>query len=206
MPFQRPSWDEMFMVHAILAGVRSSCLKRQVGAVLEKDKRIVASGYNGAPSGVTTCLDSGSCFYEELAYSDSKNGVGKFEVIREERKIFCAAAHAETNAINQCSIYGVSAVGCSLYITNYPCPACVRDKIIPNRIKRVYVWKEYLQNKLLTHDEYSLSKHWLNEAGIGIIKMILTQDRVEQIFSLALNVGNRLPYRFDKQNSLPPNS
>ena len=116
---QRPSWEEIFMINAIIAGIRSSCLKRQVGAVLIKDKRVIASGYNGAPPGVETCLDVGECFYEALAHKDSTNGngLGTFEILREERKIFCSAVHAEKNAINQCSIYGMSAVGEVLYIT-----------------------------------------------------------------------------------------
>ena len=206
MANQRPSWDEVFMLHAILAGVRSSCLKRQVGAVLVREKRIIASGYNGAPPNVTTCLDSRECFYERLALEDSRKGQGAFEVIREERKMFCVAVHAEKNALNQCSIHGLSAVGSSLYITNFPCPSCVRDAIIPNQISRIFVWKEYLQNKLLTHDEYSLSKHWLNEAGIGIAKIIFTQQRVEEIFSMALLVGNRLSYKFDTTALPPPQS
>lgn len=202
MQFKRPSWDEMFMVHAILAGVRSSCLKRPVGAALVRDKRVLASGYNGAPPNVTTCLDSGECFYEALAAKDAANGIGPFEIIREERKIFCSAIHAEKNAFNQCLVCGLSPVGASLYITNFPCPGCVRDVIIPSKISRVFVWKEYLQNKLLSHDEYSLSKHWLNEAGIGIIKMILSQERVQEIFQMSLQVGNRLAYRF--QYPSPP--
>lgn len=207
--YKRPEWDEIFMVHAILAGTRSSCLKRQVGAVLVKDrvkeKRVIASGYNGAPPDVTTCLKTGECFYEALAYKDSINGnnVGPFEVLREERKIFCVAVHAEKNAINQCSIHGISAVGSSLYITNFPCPQCVRDSIIPNRIEHVFVWKEYLQNKLLTLDEYSLSRYWLAEAGIGITKMLLSQERVREIFELAFLVGNRLPYKFGAPGVLP---
>jgi dCMP deaminase len=194
---ERPSWGEMFMLHAILAGVRSSCLKRQVGAVLERNKRIIASGYNGAPPKVSTCLETKVCFYEDLAYQDSLKGIGSLESLKEERKIFCSAVHAEKNAFNQCSNHGVSAVGANLYITNFPCPGCVRDVIIPNQIEHVFVWKEYLQNKILTHDEYSLSKYWLGEAGIGITKMLLTQDRVKEIFATALMVGNRLPYQFD---------
>ena len=200
---QRPSWEEIFMINAIIAGIRSSCLKRQVGAVLIKDKRVIASGYNGAPPGVETCLDVGECFYEALAHKDSTNGngLGTFEILREERKIFCSAVHAEKNAINQCSIYGMSAVGAVLYITNFPCPGCVRDIIIPNRIKHLVVWKEYLQNKLLTHDEYSLSKHWLGQVGIGITKLDLSPERVKEIFGMALTVGNRLSYRFDVPTS-----
>ena len=63
----RPSWDERFMVEAILAATRHTCLKRGVGAILVKDKHTLTSGYNGAASGITSCRDLGYCYYEELA-------------------------------------------------------------------------------------------------------------------------------------------
>ena len=206
MPIKRPSWDEMFMLHAILAGVRSSCLIRSVGAVLVKGKRIIASGYNGAPPDVVTCLEKEECFYQRLAHEDAEKGIGPFSLLKEERKSFCSAVHAEKNAINQCSIHGISAVGTTLYITNFPCPGCVRDSILPNRIERVVVWKEYLSNKLLTHDEYSLSNHWLQQAGVKLAKMDFTRSRMQEVFSLALLVGDRTDYKFVAPVALPLHS
>lgn len=200
---RRPSWEETFMFNAILAGVRSSCIVRGVGAVLVRDKRIIASGYNGAPPNVTSCLDTGVCFYQELAHQDSEKGLGTFEILKEERKSFCNAVHAEKNAVNQCSLNGVSAAGSILYSTNHPCPGCVRDVIIPNRIVKVVVWKEYLQNKLLTHDEYSLANFWLQQAGIAVCKMDLSKERMQEIFSLTLQVGNRSSYKFVAPVTLP---
>lgn len=197
MQIKRPSWDEMFMIHAIMAAVRSSCLVRSVGAVLVKEKRVIASGYNGAPPDVESCLDRGECFYQRLAYEDSLKGHGDFLILKEERKSSCNAIHAEKNAINQCSIHGISTVGSVLYSTNFPCPGCVRDAIIPNRIEKVVVWKEYLSNKLLTLDEYSLSKFWLQQAGIKICKMNMERSRVQEISALALMVGDRSEYKFD---------
>lgn len=194
----RPTWDESFMVHAMIAATRSSCLVRQVGAVLVRDKRVIASGYNGAPPDVETCLDTHVCFYQDLAWKDHEKGLGSYEDLKEQRKDFCSAVHAEKNAINQCSRYGVPAQGCDLYITNFPCPGCVRDSIIPNKIASIVVWKEYLRNQLLTMDELELSKHWLQRAGIKVRKLDLPENRIKEIFSMALMVGNRTDYKFVK--------
>jgi dCMP deaminase len=193
----RPTWEESFMLHAILAATRSSCLVRQVGAVLVKEKRIIASGYNGAPPGVETCLHTGVCFYQNLAHQDSLKGLGTYEELKEQRKEFCSAVHAEKNALNQCTIHGVSPAGGTLYITNFPCPGCVRDVVIPNKIAEIVVWKSYLQNRLLTMDEYEVSRSWLGQAGIEVKKFELTEARMQEIFASALSVGNRLPYRFE---------
>lgn len=193
----RPTWDEMFMVQAVLAATRGSCLVRYVGAVLVRDKRIIASGYNGAPPGVQTCLESQVCFYQDLAYQDSLKGLGIYEDLKEKRKDFCSAVHAEKNAVNQCSKYGVRADGSILYVTNYPCPGCVRDVIIPNQLSEVVVWQDYLSNPLVTMDEYAVSEYWLKQAKIPVRKLDLSQERLQEIFSLALSVGTRLSYRFD---------
>lgn len=193
---QRPSWDESFMLHAILSATRGSCLVRRVGAVLVRDKRIIASGYNGAAPNVETCLDTQVCFYQDLAYQDSLKGQGDFKVLKEERKQFCPAVHAEQNAVNQCSRMGVRAEGSHLYTTNFPCPGCVRNAIISNGITGITVWKDYLQNPLLTMDEYGVSKSWLAQAGISVKKMELSKLRIEEIVTLALSVGDRLEYQF----------
>lgn len=195
--FGRPEWDESFMIQAILAATRASCLVRHVGAALVKEKRVIASGYNGAPPDVETCLDKGACFYQNLAYEDSLKGLGTFEVLKEQRKEFCSAIHAEKNAINQCTKHGVSPQGAELYITNFPCPGCVRDAIIPNQIKSIVVWKEYLKNPLLTMDEYEVSNFWLRQAGVKVRKLDLRKERINEIFSQALSVGERTSYRFE---------
>lgn len=202
MGFQRPSWDEMFMLNAILAGVRSSCLIRRCGAVIVKEKRIIASGYNGAPPGVETCLDTGVCYYQNLAFQDSENGIGTYEHLKEERKEFCIVVHAEKNAIAQCSVHGVSPVGSSMYITNFPCPGCVRDAIIPNKIAKIYIWKDYLRNILLTKDEYGASMHMLDQVGITVTKLDLPTGRIMEIFQESLRSGDRLEYRFQGQRLL----
>jgi dCMP deaminase len=202
MEFTRPSWDEMFMLQAILGAVRSSCLVRRCGANIVKDKRIIASGYNGAPPEVETCLSTGVCFYQDLAFQDSEKGLGSYEVLKEQRKEFCNVVHAEKNAIAQCSVHGTSPVGGTMYSTNYPCPGCVRDAIIPNKIAKVVIWKDYLRNVLLTRDEYDVSKYWLGQAKIEVVKLNLPEARINQIFQESLRAGDRLDYRFKGQRQL----
>ena len=192
----RPTWDEFHMLTAIVTATRSSCLVRQVGAALVKDKRIIASGYNGAPPSVESCLDTQVCFYQNLAHEDHLKGLGLYEELKEQRKEFCSAIHAEKNAVNQCTIHGVDPRGASLFITNFPCPGCVRDVIIPTSISEVVVWKEYLRNKLLTMDEYEVSNFWLRQKGISVRKMELSSSRMQEIFAMALMVGGRSSYQF----------
>lgn len=193
----RPSWDELFMLTAIKAGTRTSCLKRGVGANLVIDKREVASGYNGAPSGMENCLTGyRECFYERLAWEDSQKGHGPFELLKEARKIFCIARHAEANAIQQCIDRGVSPREGVLFVTNFPCPKCVLEYIIPNHLRRVVVWKDYLRNLLLTEDEYSLSTKHLKEAGIPYEKFELSPRRIDEITALYHLVGEKTEYVF----------
>ena len=192
----RPSWDESFMLQAMVAALRSSCLVRSVGAVLVRDLRVIASGYNGAGPGIETCLDTGVCFYQDLAHKDSLKGLGRFEQLKEERKGFCSAVHAEKNAFNQCSRYGVSAQGASLYTTNFPCPGCARDVIVPNGVREIVVLKDYLENPLLTMDEYRVSEYWLGQAKIPVRKLDFSEERLKELLSALLVVGNRSEYRF----------
>ncbi len=109
----RPSWDEYFLEMAKLVAKRSTCLRRKVGAVLVKDKRILATGYNGAPRGLKHCIDIG-CMRQKL------------KVPSGERHELCRALHAEQNALIQASLYGISVKGSSLYATNQPCVICAK--------------------------------------------------------------------------------
>ncbi|WP_243371191.1 cytidine/deoxycytidylate deaminase family protein [Geotalea sp. SG265] len=119
----RPSWDEYFMEITRLVAKRSTCLRRQVGAVVVKDKNILATGYNGAPSGVSHCLDVG-CLREKLAIPSG------------ERHELCRGLHAEQNAIIQAAKHGTGIEGSTLYCTTMPCIICSK-MIINAGIKRV---------------------------------------------------------------------
>ena len=110
---ERPSWDEYFMSIAELVAQRATCIRRQVGAVFVRDKRIVTTGYNGAPTKIKHCLDVG-CLREEQGVPSG------------ERHELCRGLHAEQNAIIQAALYGVSLEGATLYCTNQPCSICTK--------------------------------------------------------------------------------
>jgi len=126
---KRPSWDEYFMQAAILVRSRSTCLRRKVGAVLVKGRRVLATGYNGAPSGITHCEVTG-CLREQL------------KVPSGERHELCRGLHAEQNVILQAAMYGISVEGSTLYITNAPCSICAK-MIINAGIKEVVYADRY---------------------------------------------------------------
>lgn len=122
---ERPSWDDYFMDIAALVARRSTCLRRDVGAVLVRDRRILATGYNGAPSGLHHCLDAG-CLREQLRIPSG------------ERHELCRGLHAEQNAIIQAALHGVSVKGAHLYCTNHPCVICVKMIINAGIVKITY--------------------------------------------------------------------
>lgn len=125
----RPSWDEYFLEMANLVAKRSTCLRRKVGAVLVKDKRILATGYNGAPSGLSHCLDIG-CLREKLNIPSG------------ERHELCRGLHAEQNALIQASLYGLSVKNSVFYLTNQPCIICAK-MLINAGIKEIIIADGY---------------------------------------------------------------
>lgn len=191
----RPSWDEMFMFQTISCAVRHSCLKRPIGAVLVKDKRIIGTGYNGAAPGITSCRELGYCYYDKLASEEVKVNSGNLKNIREIFKIYCQAVHAEVNALSQCT--REEARGSTLFITSYPCPKCVRDVVVVNGIKELRIWKDYLQSPHLTIDERRASEHKLLEAGVAVKFVRLTKKKIMEIANyMTKQVGERTTYRF----------
>ncbi|MEA1939841.1 MAG: cytidine/deoxycytidylate deaminase family protein [Candidatus Caldatribacteriota bacterium] len=139
----RPSWDEYFMEITELVSKRSTCLRRKVGAVIVKDKRILTTGYNGAPRGLSHCLEIG-CLREKR---NIKSG---------ERQELCRGLHAEQNAIVQAALCGVSIAGSTLYCTNQPCITCAK-MIINSDIKKI-IYKEKYPDRL--------AREMLKEAGV----------------------------------------
>ncbi len=143
----RPSWDDYFMEIAETVATRSTCVRRRVGAILVKDKRILATGYNGVPSGIRHCAEMG-CLREKL------------EIPSGERHELCRGLHAEQNAIIQCALHGVSLKGAVLYSTTQPCVLCSK-MLINAGIKAIYFQGDY-------PDELSVSL--LREAGVELIQ------------------------------------
>ncbi|MCF8081758.1 MAG: cytidine/deoxycytidylate deaminase family protein [Deltaproteobacteria bacterium] len=109
----RPSWNEYFMSITEMVASRSTCLRRRVGASLVKEKRILATGYNGAPAGLPHCEVVG-CLREN---SHIPSGT---------RHELCRGLHAEQNAILQAAHYGIPIAGSVLYCTNKPCVICAK--------------------------------------------------------------------------------
>jgi len=141
----RPSWDEYFMKIAALVAERSTCLRRHVGALLVKDKRVIATGYNGAPSGLKHCSEVG-CLREKL------------NVPSGERHELCRGLHAEQNAIIQAAVYGQDTRDATLYCTHKPCLLCAK-MLINAGIKRAVIADDYPDR---------LAAEFLREAGIDV--------------------------------------
>lgn len=141
----RPSWDEYFLDIAALIAHRATCRRRSVGAVLVKDRRILATGYNGAPTGLRHCLELG-CLRE------------KQNIPSGERHELCRGLHAEQNSIIQAALHGVSVKDATLYCTNYPCVICAK-MIINAGIARVIFREGYSDQ---------LSREMLQEAKVEV--------------------------------------
>lgn len=109
----RPDWDDYFLRIVAVVAERSTCLRRRVGALLVRQKRILATGYNGAPTGLPHCAAVG-CLREELG------------VAAGERHELCRGLHAEQNAIIQAALHGVSTEGATLYVSCHPCSVCAK--------------------------------------------------------------------------------
>ena len=146
--YKRPSWDEYFLEVAKLVSKRATCIRRRVGAVLVKDKRILATGYNGSPSGLPHCLDIG-CLREKLKIPSG------------ERHELCRGLHAEQNALIQASLYGISLKESTLYATNQPCIICAK-MLINAGIKEVVIADGYPDK---------MAMQFLKEAKIKVRKV-----------------------------------
>ena len=125
----RPDWDHYFMEMAEVVAKRSTCLRRQVGAVLVKDRRILASGYNGAPSGMAHCAETG-CLRQQMNVPSGK------------QHEMCRGLHAEQNAIIQAALHGTSIKDSLLYVTHQPCVICAK-MMINAGVKKVIMKGNY---------------------------------------------------------------
>ncbi len=141
----RTPWDSYFMKIAELVAERSTCLRRKVGAILVQDRRVLATGYNGAPKGLTHCEEIG-CLREKLKIKPGK----RIEI--------CRGVHAEQNALVQAASFGIKVAGASLYCTHQPCITCTK-LLINAGITGIYVKKLYPD---------PLANALLKEAGIEV--------------------------------------
>jgi len=146
----RPSWEEAFMLAAYAAASRSSCQYIYAGAVVVKDKRIIASGYNGAPTGIENCLEVG-CRKDEKGIPQDQRRTGN-----------CRGAHAERNAMDQ--IARKDLIGSDLYTVISPCSDCSKT-IIGNEIAKVYYAIPY-------NEEDSLTTELFEKKGIQLIHLV----------------------------------
>lgn len=142
---QRPSWDEYFIDIAHLVSKRSTCLRRKVGAIIVKERRILATGYNGTPSKIKHCQET-KCLREKL------------QIPSGERHELCRGLHAEQNVLLQAALYGISLKNSTLYCTNQPCVICAK-MLINAGIEEVVIADGYPDK---------MAKDFFKEAGIKI--------------------------------------
>ena len=145
----RPSWSEYFMAITKMVAKRSTCLRRHVGAILVKNKRILATGYNGAPAGIRHCEETG-CIRRDSGVPSG------------QRHELCRGLHAEQNAIIQSAYHGVSINGSTLYCTNKPCIICSK-MLINAGIKEIIYGEGY---------DDPLADEMLTEAGIKVERFV----------------------------------
>lgn len=149
---ERPDWDRYFMEIAGIVAKRSTCVRRNIGSLIVKEKRILSTGYNGAPSGLGHCGDLG-CIRQEMGIASG------------ERHELCRGLHAEQNAIIQAAYHGVSIKGGLLYSTHLPCSICVK-MIINAGINEVFYLEGYPDD---------LATQLIAESGIIVRQISLRQ-------------------------------
>ena len=152
---KRPNNDEYFLKIASVVAERSTCRRHHVGAVAVKNKHILATGYNGAPSGAKDCLEIG-CLRDELGIPSG------------ERHEICRGIHAEQNVIIQAGLHGVSLEGSTIYCTHTPCVLCAK-MLVNAKIKRYVSFGQY--NSATSYDSFLSLKGFaglFEEAGIKV--------------------------------------
>lgn len=146
---KRISWQQYFMAQAKVVALRSTCTRLNVGAVIVKKNRIIASGYNGSVEDSSHCIDEG-CY------------IVNNHCVR--------TVHAEMNALIQCARFGVATEGTEMYVTHFPCLQCTKH-IIQSGIKKIYYESDYKNDPLAVE--------LLKEANIEVKQVKLTEVTVE---------------------------
>lgn len=155
MTDKRIPWNQYFMLQAVLLSLRSTCERLSVGAILVRDKRVIAGGYNGAVSGDDHCIDVG-CY------------VVDGHCLR--------TIHAEMNAVLQCSKFGIPTDGAEIYVTDFPCLQCTKS-LLQAGIKKIYYMRNYhnddyairlLKRKKIAVEQVKVKPKYLNTVSINI--------------------------------------
>ncbi|MCL1467751.1 dCMP deaminase family protein [Argonema galeatum] len=165
---QRPTWDEYFLMLAKLAATRSTCLAFPVGAVIVKNKQVVATGYNGSPSGSAHCTAQGFC-YPGLSSCDASKDMPS------------RAVHAEANAIAQAAKHGIPTDGASIYVTLEPCLSCLK-LIISAGIGEVFYETPFNGgNNAIVRDSF------INDGLVTLKQIQLSEDTAKKSALFLLN-------------------
>lgn len=151
---QRIPWDQYFLSQSLVLSLRSTCERLMVGAVIVRNKRVIAGGYNGSVSGEDHCIDVG-CYLEE----------GR--CVR--------TVHAEMNALLQCAKFGVQTDGAEIFVTHFPCLKCTQS-IIQAGIRKIYYLHDY--------HNHPYAKQLLSQVGIETIKGDIPEDFFAQMAQL----------------------
>ncbi len=146
---KKPSWDEYFMELAIVVKRRADCLRREVGCILVKDERIIATGYNGTPHGIVDCSQGGCDRCQKRHRGELESG---------QQEESCVCIHAEQNVIIQAAYLGLSTKDSTLFSTTNPCSSCAK-MLINAGIKRVVCRMEH-------HDKAGIEL--LKKAGVKV--------------------------------------
>ena len=155
MTDKRIPWNQYFMLQAVLLSLRSTCERLSVGAILVRDKRVIAGGYNGAVSGDDHCIDVG-CY------------VVDGHCLR--------TIHAEMNAVLQCSKFGIPTDGAEIYVTDFPCLQCTKS-LLQAGINKIYYMRNYhnddyairlLKRKKVAVEQVKVEPKYLNTVSINI--------------------------------------
>ncbi len=164
---KRPTWDEYFMMLAKLTASRSTCLSRPTGAVIVKDRQILASGYNGSLPGEAHCTDEGKCFRRSLKWPEAM----KYDM--------CRSAHAEANAVALAAKKGVALEGASIYCTLEPCITCAK-LIVMSGIVRV-IYEHAYDSPIPERDRYW--KSVLASGNINVEQLVIGDETVQYALS-----------------------
>lgn len=159
----RPSWDEYFMMLAKLAASRSTCVSRPTGAVIVRDRQILATGYNGSLPGQDHCIDTGECFRRSLEWPEAM----KYDM--------CRSAHAEANAIALAAKKGFPVEGTTIYCTLEPCLTCAK-LIVMSGIRRV-VYEYAYESPIPERDRFW--KDVLASSNVSVEQVVIAGDTLE---------------------------